>query len=153
MGRPASETVGAGKNDPAAALHPVPGKTPANRGKEKKMLQKYKMEIDAEKNQLTIREFAFVGKQKPTGDTIRPRPDDFLMAHKVTYDLDTVSKAITQGKVALIDEIRSDEFYPAETCADLIADQVIDLLGDGKEQPIEFFFDDRDVLAQAEAIG
>lgn len=117
------------------------------------MLQKYKMEIDTEKNQLTIREFAFIGKQKHPSDSIRPRSDDFLMAHKVTYNLDAVSEAIAHGKVALIDEIRSDVFFPAETCAELIADQVIDLLGDGKDQPVEFFFDDRDMLADNEAIN
>lgn len=117
------------------------------------MLQKYKMEIDAEKKLLTIREFAFIGKQKHTSDNLRPRADDFLMAHKVTYDLDAVSKAVAHGKVALIDEIRTDEFFPAEFCAALIADQVIDLLGDGKDQPVEIFFDDRDVLAESESIN
>jgi len=116
------------------------------------MLQKYKVEIDAEKNQLTIREFAFVGKQKRPNDSMRPRAEDFLMAHKVTYDLDAVSKAVTNGKVALIDEIRTDVFFPAETCAELIADQVIDLLGDDADQPVEFFFDDRDMLADAESM-
>ena len=116
------------------------------------MLQKYKMEIDAEKNQLTIREFAFIGKQKHASESMRPRSDDFLMAHKVTYDLKAVSKAVTNGKYALIDEIRTDVFFPAETCAALIADQVISLLGENTDQPVEFFFDDRDMLADAGSI-
>ena len=116
------------------------------------MLQKYKMEIDTEKNQLTIREFAFIGKLKHPNESIRPRSDDFLMAHKVTYDLDAVSKAMTNGKYALIDEIRTDVFFPAETCAGLIADQVISLLGNQSDQPVEFFFDDRDTLDGADSI-
>jgi hypothetical protein len=111
------------------------------------------MEIDAKNNQLTIREFAFVGKQKNLHETIRLKSDDFMMAHKVSYNLDTVNKAISVGKYALIDEIRTDVFFPAETCAERIADQVIDLLSDGAERPVEFFFDDRDMLAEAESIG
>jgi hypothetical protein len=120
---------------------------------EKTMLQKYKMEIDTKKNELTISEFAFIGKQKHPNDSIRPRSDDFLMAHKVTYDLDAVSKAASNGKIAVIDEIRTDVFYPTESCATLIADQVISLIGDGTDQPVEFFFDDRDVLAAADSIN
>ena len=116
------------------------------------MLQKYKVEVDAEKNKLTIREFAFVGKQKRPNDSMKPRPDDFLMAHKVTYDLEAVSKAIAVGKYALIDEIRTDVFFPAETCAELIADQVIDLLDEETDRPVEFFFDDRDMLVDAETM-
>ena len=116
------------------------------------MLQKYNMEINAEKNQLIIREFAFIGKQKHPNESIRPRSDDFLMAHKVTYDLKAVSKAVSNGKDALMDEIRTDVFFPVETCAALIADQVISLLGENKGQPVEFFFDDRDVLAAADSI-
>lgn len=116
------------------------------------MLQKYKMEVDAEKKQLTIREFAFIGKQKHPSDSIQPRADDFLMAHKVTYDLDAVTKAISIGRYALIDEIRNDVFFPAETCAERIADQVIDLLDDGTDRPVELFFDDRDMLAEEESI-
>ena len=116
------------------------------------MLQKYQMEIDTDNNRLTIREFAFVGKQKHPNESIRPRPDDFLMAHKITYDLDAVSNAISKGKDALIDEIRTDVFYPAEVCAALIADQVISLLGDQPDAPVEFFFDDRQMLADAESL-
>lgn len=116
------------------------------------MLQKYKMEIDAEKNKLTISEFAFIGKQKHRNDSLPPRSDDFLMAHKVSYDLDTVSEAVSNGKYALIDEIRTDVFFPAETCAAMIADQVISLLGNDSDQPVEFFFDDRDMLVDAESI-
>ena len=113
------------------------------------MLQKYKMEIDRKKNQLTIKEFAFIGKQKNKSDSPLPKPDDFLMAHKVTYDMEAVSDAIANGKYALIEEIRTDVFFPAETCAELIADQVIDLFSDESYQPVEFFFDDRDMLAEA----
>ena len=117
------------------------------------MLQKYKMQIDREKNQLTIKEFAFIGKQKNMNANPRPRPDDFLMAHKVTYDLEAVSDAISNGRYALIDEIRSDVFFPAEMCAELIADQVIDLFSDETVEPVEFFFDDRDMLAEAESLS
>ena len=117
------------------------------------MLQKYRMEIDAEKNELTISEFAFIGKQKHPNDSIRPRSDDFLMAHKVTYDLKAVTKAASNGKIALIEEIRTDVFFPTDSCATLIADQVINLLGEATDQPVEFFFDDRDVLAAADSIN
>ena len=116
------------------------------------MLQKYKMEIDGEKNQLTIKEFAFIGKQKHINDSMRPRPEDFLMAHEVSYDLDAVSDAIANGKYALIEEIRTDVFFPAETCAQLIADQVIDMMGDESDQTVEFLFDDRDMLADAASL-
>jgi hypothetical protein len=124
-----------------------------DRFQEEIMLQKYKMQIDAKNNQLTIREFAFIGKQKHLHDAIRPKSDDFLMAHKVTYDLEAVSKALSAGKYALIDEIRTDVFFPAETCAERIADQIIDLLANGAGRPVELFFDDRDILADAESIG
>lgn len=114
------------------------------------MLQKYKMEINGENNQLTIKEYAFIGKQKHQNDSMRPRPEDFLMAHEVTYDLDAVSDAIANGKYALIDEIRTDVFFPTETCAQMIADQVIDLMGDETDQAVEVFFDDRDMLVDAD---
>lgn len=116
------------------------------------MLQKYQMEIDGGKNQLNIKEFAFIGKQKHLNDSLRLRSEDFLMAHKVSYDLDAVSNAIANGKTALIEELRTDVFYPTEICATLIADQVIDLFDNDKDQPVEFFFDDRDALADADSM-
>ena len=114
------------------------------------MLQKYKMEIDGEKKQLKIQEFAFIGKQKHATDNPRPRSDDFLMAYEVTYDLDAVSKAISNGKEAVIEEIRTDVFFPAEFCAARIADEVINYLSNETSQPVEFYFDDRETLADFE---
>ena len=117
------------------------------------MLQKYKIKIDREKNQLTIKEFAFIGKQKNSSTSPQPKSDDFLMAHKVTYDLEAVSDAISNGKYAVIDEIRTDVFFPAETCAGLIAEQVMELVDDESFEPVELFFDDRDMLAEVESLS
>ena len=114
------------------------------------MLQKYKVEIDEGKNLLTIKEFAFIGKERRASDRPRPRSDDFLEAYEVKYQLDVVSKAIATGKEALMEELRTDVFYPAEMCVDRIADHVIEMFSNENRQPIELFFDDREMLADVE---
>ncbi len=72
--------------------------------------------------------------------------EDFVLLNNKAYDSEDIQSAVAGGKEMLISEIRSDYFYPISQCAAVIADNVIDLYETEESAPIEFFFDDRDLL-------
>ena len=66
--------------------------------------------------------------------------------HEVTYDADIIRAAIQDGSDALLSELRSDDFFPIGSCAEIIAKNVADFL-DGDTGPVsEVIFDDLTLL-------
>jgi hypothetical protein len=64
------------------------------------------------------------------------------------YDYKTINSAISAGKDELIAALRTNNMYPPGIYADQIADAVIDLHTSKKQESVELFFDDINLLAK-----
>jgi hypothetical protein len=103
--------------------------------------------MDNDTNRLSIREFAVIGRKSRKGEYHDFTLENFSLIHDVTYDVNTIRAAIQEGADALISELRSDDFFPIESCAKIIAERVTGLLNGNSEPVSEVFFDDRTLLS------
>ena len=111
------------------------------------MLQRYDITMDNDTNRLSIREFAVIGRKSRKGENHDFSLEKFSLIHDVTYDVDTIRGAIQEGTDALISELRSDDFFPIESCAKIIAERVTGLFNGNSDPVSEVFFDDRTLLS------
>jgi len=110
------------------------------------MLQRYDISIDNDKDRLSIKEFAAIGRKHRKNEYSDFNLETFSLIHEVSYDGDSIRTAIEEGAEALISEIRSPDFYPIGSCAEAIAETVTDLYTSDTEPDSEAFFDDRTML-------
>ena len=57
-----------------------------------------------------------------------------------------IKKAISEGKEALVTVLRTDNFYPIGTYANVIADSVMEIYGKNENFSKELLFDDLDLF-------
>ena len=100
------------------------------------MKQKYLILNDKENKQIKIQEFAELNKQM------------LSLLCEEAYDYDTIKTAISAGKDELIAALRTNNMYPPGIYAQQIADAVIDLHQSKKQESVELFFDDINLLAK-----
>lgn len=102
------------------------------------MKQKYSITKDMEKQQLIINEYAELDKEIMS-----------LLCSQV-YDIKTIQEALPRGQEALIQAIRTINFYPPFFYANAIASNVMTILNTDNQdyQPIELIFDDADYLTK-----
>ncbi len=98
------------------------------------MKQKYLIFKDDEKNKLVVREFAELDKEM------------YSLLCEEAYDDEIIKSSIAKGKAYLISTLRTQNMYPSGLYADEIAESVITIYGSEKNQSIELFFDDIDLL-------
>jgi hypothetical protein len=111
------------------------------------MLQRYDISMDNDNNQISIREFAAIGRKPRKSEFYNFTQENFSLIHEVSYDVDIIRAAIQEGAEALIAELRSDDFFPIDPCTKVIAEKVTGLF-DGDTEPVsEVFFDDRTLLS------
>ena len=110
------------------------------------MLQRYDISMDSKRNCLSIKEFALLDKKSRRNEFYEPTKEDFSLLHTVTYDGDIIRAAVNEGKEALISELRSDDFFPIRSCAEIIAEKVIEIFEDNADLSDELFFDDQPPL-------
>jgi hypothetical protein len=111
------------------------------------MHQRYDITVDNDTNRLSIKEFAVIGRKTRKSKYYDSTLKDFSLIHEVTFDVDIIRTAIQEGSEALISEIRSDDFFPIESCAKIIAETVTGLFNGNTEPVSEVFFDDRTLLS------
>lgn len=111
------------------------------------MLQKYDISMDKDSNQLLIREFAVIGRKPRESENYDYKLENFSLLHEVTYDVEQIRTAIKEGSEALISELRSDDFFPIGSCAEIIAERVTGLFDSNTEPASEVYFDDRTLLS------
>jgi hypothetical protein len=99
-----------------------------------KMKQKYLISKENDQKKLIIKEFAELDKER------------LSLLCEEEYDNKIIRSAISQGKEALISELRTNNMYPPGVYAEKIAQAVIDIFGSEDSQPIELFFNDVDLL-------
>ena len=111
------------------------------------MLQRYDISMDNDTNQLSIKEFAAIGRKPRKSDYYNITLENFSLIHEVSYDADIIRAAIQEGSEALIAELRSDDFFPIDPCSKIIAESVTSLFNNDTEPVSEVFFDDRTLLS------
>jgi hypothetical protein len=111
------------------------------------MLQRYDISMDNDTNRLSIREFAVIGRKPRKSENYNIALENFSLIHEVSYDSDIIRAAIQKGSEALISELRTNDFFPIDSCSKVIAEKVTGLF-DGDTDPVsEVFFDDRTLLS------
>jgi polyisoprenoid-binding protein YceI len=104
------------------------------------MLQRYDIARNDQTNRLSIKEFAVLETKSRRRDNYEPIETDYSLLHEVSYDVDIIRAAIREGQKALISELRSGDFFPIGSCAEIIAESVTGLFN-GKAEPVsEVFF-------------
>jgi hypothetical protein len=111
------------------------------------MRQRYHISKEGTANDLVIREFAVIGKEKKRTPESRPSDDDFVFIYQENYDGDAIVTAISKGKADLIAALRTDNMFPAGLVAVKIADSVIELYLFSEDRSVELSFDDFEQLA------
>jgi len=100
------------------------------------MKQKYLILNDKQNKQIKIQEFAELNKQM------------LSLLCEEAYDYKTIKYAISAGKDELIAALRTNNMYPPGIYAEQIADAVIDLHQSKKQESVELFFDDVNLLSK-----
>jgi hypothetical protein len=103
--------------------------------------------MDDETNRLSIREFAVIGRKPRKSEYYDFKLENFSLIHEVSYDGDMIRAAIQEGAEALISELRTNDFFPIGSCAQLIAEKVTGLCNGNTDPDSELFFDDRSLLS------
>lgn len=112
------------------------------------MLQRYDISMDGETNRLSIKEFAVLDLKSRKREYFEPTKEKYMFMHKVTYDGDIIRAAISEGKEALISELRSDNFFPVRPCVEIIVERIIGLFEDNSDSFSEVIFDDQALFAK-----
>jgi hypothetical protein len=111
------------------------------------MRQRYHLSKEGAANDLVIREYAVIGKEKKRTPGSRPSEDDYVFIYQENYDGDAIVTAISKGKADLIKSLRTDNLFPAGLTAEKIADSVIELYLFSEDRSVELSFDDFEQLA------
>ena len=107
------------------------------------MLQRYDISLDVEENSLSIKEFAVLTTISRKREPSNPVELNYSLIHEEAYDVDLIRGAIHEGKYYLIKELRSDSFFPIQSCIEVIAEGVIELFNGDSNPFSKVFFDDR----------
>jgi hypothetical protein len=110
------------------------------------MLQRFDISMDIEANRLSIKEFAVLGRITRKRGNFETANKKYSFMHKVTYDGDIIRAAINEGKGALVSALRTDDFFPIHSCAEVIVESVIELFEKDSDSFSEVFFDDQDIF-------
>jgi len=102
------------------------------------MEQKYVVELDKEKNRLTIREYAALEKEI------------FSLLYEETYDTAEIESTIEDGENAVLDALRTPTLYPVRPNAQQLVKCVLNLFQADDPQATEIFIDEKDLLGQQE---
>ncbi len=99
------------------------------------MKQQYLIAKNEAKQELIIREFAELDKEL------------LSLLCEETYSAEAIKSAISEGKDALIEALRTPNLYPIGAYIKKIADAVLALYKKKGDQSTEVFFNDMDLLA------
>jgi hypothetical protein len=88
--------------------------------KENILLQRYDISLNGDKDRLSIKEFAVIGRKSRKKEHYDPTQETYSLIHEVSYDGDIIRAAIENGQEALISELRSDVFFPIHSCAKIL---------------------------------
>lgn len=102
------------------------------------MKQKYTISKNDQENKLIIREYAELDKEMMS----------FLCEE--TYNDSDIESALAQGKMVLIETLRTKNIFPAGIYAEKIAEEVMKIYESDDYSSAELFFNDIDMLIKEE---
>ena len=111
------------------------------------MLQRYEIAMNNQTDRLFIKEYAVLETKSRFRDNYKPIEKDYSLIHEVSYDGSIIHSAIKEGKESLISALRSDDFFPIYTLAEIIAEEVTNLIDGNLGHFSELFFDDRSLIS------
>jgi hypothetical protein len=109
--------------------------------------QRYHISKEGVANDLVIREYAVIGKEKKRKPDAMPSADDYVFIYQENYNGDTIKTAISNGKADLIATLRTANLFPTGLTAVKMADSVIELYRFHDDQSVELSFDDAELFA------
>lgn len=111
------------------------------------MQQRYDISVDAEANRLSIKEYTML--ERPNRKQVHSDHTQlaYSLIHEETYDGNVIRAAIENGKEALIEALRSDNFYPIYSSAEYIAEKVIGVFESTSDNFVKLYTDDLTLLS------
>ncbi|MBW2368145.1 MAG: hypothetical protein JRH15_09690 [Deltaproteobacteria bacterium] len=100
------------------------------------MKHKYVVSRSGNNNQLTIKEYAELDKEI------------FTLVYQVSYDVESLIAAASQGKVALMSMLRTQNFFPPKLILDRLTEATIKFIESDAQELMEFCCDDTDYLVK-----
>ena len=113
------------------------------------MRQRYHISKEGNANNLVIKEYALIGKEKKGALGSKSSKDDYDLIYQENYDGEDIETAISKGKKDLIAALRTDNMFPDGLTAVKIADSVIELYLFPKDRSVELSFDDIELFAHS----
>jgi hypothetical protein len=110
------------------------------------MKQRYLISRDEKTSELIIEEYAVIAGNLKRHEVGALAKDDFTLLCIESYEGKSIEKAISEGKQALVDTLRTDNLYPISIYAGVIADSVIEIYAKNNSPSKELLFDDLDLL-------
>ena len=110
------------------------------------MKQRYLISRDEKTSELTIEESAVIAGNLKRHEISALAKDDFTLLCIESYEGQIIKKAISEGKEALVDALRTDNLYPISTYAGIIADTVMEIYEKNNSVSKELLFDDLQLL-------
>ena len=111
------------------------------------MRQKYRICQSKKKKTLNIQEYAVVEKDTKNVPSAVLRDDHFDLVAEQQYNAETIAQSAVLGCNAVVDMLRTPNWFPIGPYAEKIAETVIILTNEGSDRCIELFFDDNDLMA------
>lgn len=101
------------------------------------MKHKYVFSKDTATGELSIKEYAELNK------------DVFTPICETVYEVKQFESALAQGPVALMAEMRTQNFYPPTSFSEKIVLGISDMISSGGQEMVEIFCDDADFLTKS----
>ena len=111
------------------------------------MRQKYVINRDGPGKDLTIKEYAIIETKVRKPAAFKTYRGKYTFFCEETYKGESILKSISDGTTALIDILRTRNFYPIEPYAIKIAETVTMLYNSSDDGPVELYFDDVDLVS------
>jgi hypothetical protein len=110
------------------------------------MRQKYILTQDRPSGDLHIQEYAVVDKDLKNMANELLQDDHFDIIAEAHYTGEDIQRSISQGPSKVVDTLRTPNFFPIAPYANKLAETVIALYDDPREEPLVLFFDDVDLM-------
>lgn len=106
------------------------------------MRQKYMLVHDADKKNLTIREYAILDKSLDKTKTSMLSHTDYSLLYEENYDSAIIMSSISHGMHDLIGTLRTPRMFPIASNAVKIAQSVMSLYASTQNSSVVLFFND-----------
>lgn len=118
-------------------------------GEEDGMRQKYVISRNDDNHTLEIREYAVIDTDLKKVASSALKKIDFSLLCEETYESKVIIDSISNGMIALIATLRTQNIFPIEPYITKIAESVTLLYNSSEVGSVELFFDDLDLLPES----